>query len=225
MTRALALVVLAALAGCGDDVTEIVVVVDSDLLVPDEVRSLNVRIEDPQGDAQAVNGSLTGAGGFPRTVGIVYEGGRLGPVTVTASALDGSTVRVERTARTFFQQDRVVMLRIDLLRTCTDVDCVDGETCREGGCGSIDVNGESLPDWEGKPRTRFTPAPRDAGPTLDSGPCTPATEACNERDDDCDTRIDETFDLDSDESNCGTCMNICMSGRMCCSGACVRGGC
>jgi hypothetical protein len=69
------------------------------------------------------------------------------------------------------------------------------------------------------------PVPVDGGPGVDSGPCTPATEACNDRDDDCDSRVDETFDLASDEMNCGSCDNICFSGRRCCAGACVRGGC
>ncbi|MEZ4252397.1 MAG: sialidase family protein [Polyangiales bacterium] len=54
--------------------------------------------------------------------------------------------------------------------------------------------------------------PRDAG--TDARPadgCIPfGDEVCNERDDDCDGRIDETFDLSTDPRNCGACAAECI---------------
>jgi hypothetical protein len=47
-----------------------------------------------------------------------------------------------------------------------------------------------------------------------------ATEICNSWDDDCDGQVDEGFDLQNDESNCGSCGKSCLSGYTCASGVC-----
>ena len=52
---------------------------------------------------------------------------------------------------------------------------------------------------------------------------TPAgtTEVCNGVvDDDCDGKIDEGFDLMTDEMHCGSCTRACASGETCCGGVC-----
>lgn len=48
-------------------------------------------------------------------------------------------------------------------------------------------------------------------------------ELCNERDDDCDTSVDEGFDLATDEQNCGACGNVCALAQA--SAVCVAGTC
>lgn len=54
---------------------------------------------------------------------------------------------------------------------------------------------------------------RDSGGIVDrDGGCTPAAELCNGRDDDCDTAIDEDFELSSDVTNCGSCGMVCPDG-------------
>lgn len=40
--------------------------------------------------------------------------------------------------------------------------------------------------------------------------CVPASETCNELDDDCDGKIDEDFNLQNDADNCGKCGTVCM---------------
>jgi hypothetical protein len=52
----------------------------------------------------------------------------------------------------------------------------------------------------------------------------PPAELCNKQDDDCDMKVDETFDLKRDASNCGACGTRCGSEQACCQGACVTRG-
>ncbi|MFO0681502.1 MAG: SUMF1/EgtB/PvdO family nonheme iron enzyme [Sandaracinus sp.] len=69
------------------------------------------------------------------------------------------------------------------------------------------------------------------GSAADAGPCVPTdggVEECNERDDDCDGNVDETFDLSSDPTHCGSCTNPCRfpnASVSCVSGSCVVGDC
>jgi hypothetical protein len=46
-------------------------------------------------------------------------------------------------------------------------------------------------------------------------------ESCNRQDDDCDSKIDEDFDLTKDHANCGACGVSCNAQELCCAGACV----
>lgn len=48
-----------------------------------------------------------------------------------------------------------------------------------------------------------------------------ATELCNNLDDNCDNQVDELFNKMTDNNNCGTCGNVCVTGRICSSGTCV----
>lgn len=52
-------------------------------------------------------------------------------------------------------------------------------------------------------------------------PSSPPREQCNGRDDDCDTKVDESFDLMKDAQNCGACNVRCTDTQACCMGACV----
>ena len=55
-----------------------------------------------------------------------------------------------------------------------------------------------------------------------------AAESCNDVDDDCDGRVDEAFDLDTDPAHCGACAVACVYPQgvpACAEGACQLGGC
>jgi hypothetical protein len=53
----------------------------------------------------------------------------------------------------------------------------------------------------------------------------PVAELCNGLDDDCNGRIDETFDFATDEANCGVCSHQCQSGTTCLSSKCEETTC
>jgi hypothetical protein len=46
-------------------------------------------------------------------------------------------------------------------------------------------------------------------------------EVCNRWDDDCDSKVDESFDLQHDRANCGSCGMACAGDQVCCSGGCA----
>jgi hypothetical protein len=46
-------------------------------------------------------------------------------------------------------------------------------------------------------------------------------EVCDGQDQDCDMAVDNGFDLQTDENNCGSCNNRCAAGLKCCGGSCV----
>jgi hypothetical protein len=50
----------------------------------------------------------------------------------------------------------------------------------------------------------------------------PAAESCNGVDDDCNGKVDETFDLQTDRANCGACGMACTGTDVCCAGKCVN---
>ncbi|MEZ4328808.1 MAG: SUMF1/EgtB/PvdO family nonheme iron enzyme [Polyangiales bacterium] len=65
---------------------------------------------------------------------------------------------------------------------------------------------------------------------MDRGVCVPTgeDETCNEQDDDCDTRVDEGFDLQTDALHCGDCDTSCLrpnANVACEEGECTQDGC
>lgn len=53
----------------------------------------------------------------------------------------------------------------------------------------------------------------------------PSAELCNGRDDDCDGSTDESFDVTSDNENCGRCSSRCDAGTLCVSAQCKEATC
>ncbi|MFK7989509.1 MAG: hypothetical protein AB8I08_26065 [Sandaracinaceae bacterium] len=91
--------------------------------------------------------------------------------------------------------------------------CIDGEPCLDpdstcavtGRCEPIGEPGFFNPE-AGTP---------DAGRSMDAGrldagrECETRPEECNDMDDDCDGRVDEDFDLETDITRCGSCTTAC----------------
>ena len=88
-------------------------------------------------------------------------------------------------------------------------------TCADGRCARVACEDGRL-DLDGDP---------DNGCEVG---CVPAPEQCNGRDDDCDGRVDEDFDLTTDAARCGACDHACAfpgAAALCVDGACALGAC
>ena len=232
--RALVVGVAILACACASPRTQILVVTDTDLRGPGGIDTIFATVTGPTGDTQM---SVAHIGpdepALPRTRGLVHDGSRLGPYTVRLTGNTGGALRVTRVARVWFQQQRTLVLRMDLLASCESVSCGGEQTCGQDGCRSIDVAPEELTEWNGSAPSLAIDAstpivdaavPDDApAPPIDGGACTPTTETCNMADDDCDGMIDETFSFDTDEMNCGGCGVRCSApDRDCCAGTCGR---
>lgn len=138
-----------ALNACAEDtaLTQIVVAIDSDLIAIEHI----VVTTDHFGDASVASGDLgPDDAKLPRSVGLVHDGGPLGPIGITASArdADGQTL-VERHAQVFFVRDEVRLLRLELTRSCKRVyeSCDPDQTCIDGECASDEAKLEA---WTGE---------------------------------------------------------------------------
>lgn len=135
---------------CAHDIepTEVVLVVNSDLMAPLEIDSLDVVVTSAGGEEMTSFARLNnGDPRLPRTLGIYNVDSRLGPYYVTARARLGGAIVVERSASFDFVRDRTMRLTLFLPSACQDVRCDTPLTCVEGGvCGSSDLD---LVPWTG----------------------------------------------------------------------------
>src|ERR1700742_472184 len=117
--------------------TQIVVVVDSDLDVPSQLDSVRIEVSGALSMPSAT-AALRG-GDLPRSLRLVHAGGPLGPVRVSVRGCLGDAPGVERTDEVRVVQDRPLALRLALSRACaarTSEPCGEGETCAAGECVS-----------------------------------------------------------------------------------------
>lgn len=142
------LALVALLSACkqnnaSGDLTQLVVMVDSDLLVPDDVDFVAVDITSPSGNLTRTS-SNPGLPVFPLTLGLVKAGDALGPVRISARGYLNNQIVVEHVVETAFvpRQTRVVFL--DLLRQCVGVECPVGQSCGFGGCRAEEVAQNAL---------------------------------------------------------------------------------
>jgi len=183
VTRLGIALLFAVLSGCGSDPTQLIVVVDSDLMVPLELDEVRIEVVGPMAEPTEVTQSLTGTDApvLPLTLTLVPAGEELGPVTVTARGLVTGGEVISRTARTTLVKGESRVLRLFLLRSCIGTGCPTDQSCGEDGCANIDIPFAELPEWTGRPpridsglermdggRDGGRDAGRDGGP--DSGP-------------------------------------------------------
>jgi hypothetical protein len=240
------LVLLALLLSCSENaapLTELVVVVDSDLTVPAQLDEIRVVAAGPDGDMQTASARLgQDQPPLPRNVVLRHQGGPLGPFDVRVEGRRGGGNVLTREAEVSFERDRSLVLPMHLVSVCRNTSCPDDESCTEHGCQPRAVDTDQLEEWSGeKPELEpgSTPAqdggrpdasadggaPADAAGVPDTGMCVPRPEVCNGADDDCDGRRDNGFDLNNDENNCGRCGLQCNDrrGEVCCRGFCAPG--
>jgi alpha-tubulin suppressor-like RCC1 family protein len=206
-----ALVVIAALSACSQT-TQIVLVIDSDIVVPAPLAQIDIEVASARTEPTYYEVALgdSRAPSLPLTLSLYPTDGTTDTdVVVGVRAVDttGGTL-MARDVRTRFVPGASRMLRVLLADRCVGVVCDAGETCDESGCRGIAIPGDELPAWTGT-------APALAGGEA----CVPEEESCNAWDDDCDTVIDEGIDRLSDNDHCGRC------GHACDGGACEDGFC
>lgn len=235
---ALALTGSSLLLSCSstDPLTELIVVVDTDMSVPAVVDSVRISVDSSAIDGGSSSRTLDLRDDRPATLGLVHRGGPLGPLHIEVVGLQNESTFITRTAEVSFVAKRVRALRMNLLTSCLGVECPDGETCGDSGfCRNETVSADELESWTGDLE------PMDADITdgdadsdadadmdadiddivdadLDADECVPADEICNEIDDDCDGWVDEDTDFGFDSGNCGACDNEC--GEQCIARAC-----
>lgn len=200
------------LFGCeGASLTQIMVVIDSDISVPSELDA--VRVEVTGAENMVATGTLTGDDGvrLPRTVALLYRGGSMGPLRIrVVGSVDGADV-VSKLAITSFVEGETLTLPMFLAARCRPVSCEENQTCAAGRCISASIDPARLESWSGR------------GLRIDGGACPSDTEHCDGADNDCDGEIDEDFDLTSDVENCGACEVSCARENAvtsCTDGAC-----
>jgi hypothetical protein len=109
--------------------------------------------------------------------------------------------------------------------------CKDTETCdgADENCdGRVD---ESFPEQDGG-CTTTVPGLCAAGVKVCQGGAIgcaqtifPVVELCNGLDDNCNGRVDEAFDLTTDNAHCGSCSHACASGTTCHASTCLETAC
>ncbi len=137
--------------GCAQPAsTQILVVSDTDMRVPDQLSVVRFRVMSPQGEVQSAAADFGAGEPRPAVLSLDHRGGPFGPffVDVEGERAPGETVRL-RSARVYFQRGRVVVLRMDLLQRCGDVVCTGDETCGGAGCRPIAVDPSELSAWTG----------------------------------------------------------------------------
>ncbi len=170
------------LGGCAaKKVTEIVVLVDSDIPLgtgPLAINRLGLQVHYPGPgkvpgvlDEQEKKVGLewdllpTGANpiGLPATIGLLPGRDLAQPILVTVRGLLEQSERVRRQAQLLFAPDRIILLRLNLLRRCVSpVSCAARESCGERGCEPIEQDSRSLPDYSvDQILPRFDGGPRD----------------------------------------------------------------
>ncbi|MCC7540265.1 MAG: hypothetical protein IT379_28865 [Deltaproteobacteria bacterium] len=164
---------VAASSGCADDLTQLVVVVHTDLAT-DQVDAIAVEVDATAagGAIRRYEGSLVGGGALrlPATLSIVSRDGTNGAVVVRAEARHAGETVLRREAVVRFVRGESRTLKLDLLSCCLGVTCGDSQTCSEHGCIDRDQQDVELPRWTGTAPQRASCQERDAGVDMGTGP-------------------------------------------------------
>lgn len=171
MRRLVALAAAAALcSGCSaEQVTEIIVAINSDLDVPRELEQVDFQVKDVDRGIEVVREGfdLTPSGGarLPMTIGLIPGDRRDQLIHITVDGLGPQLPRgsLRSEARLHYVIDEILLVRINLRRSCINVSCKATETCVGGTCVPFD----KIPVMPYTPDAAH--APLDGGP-LPDGP-------------------------------------------------------
>jgi len=240
MVRELAFVggALLSLAACMADAplrTELMLVADTNIARVDNIK---FEIKGPTGESKTAEAKAGPSAPGPRSLGLLYTGGKLGPFTLSATAFDGDTFVVSRTAQVSFVKGQTLVVPLHLVSSCIQVICAKaGDTCTERGCEASALDASDLAPWRGSPPglpaqpgagdggwvTDAATDMMDAGRTHDAsspGDASHPRDASGLRDAGRDATVSlpdaaltlcdgGIVDLMTDDAHCGECNNAC----------------
>lgn len=194
MTRRLAALVLAlaAIGGCsgGDaETTMLIQVTTSTLVVPDDVDELAINVVGVESMTMA--DQMAPISSLPQSYLVRATSNPNQDVTITVTARRAGAFAIRRVVHSRFVEGTNVVVVVELERDCVGMMCLPGDDCVRGVC-------EGIPDG----------GPMDGN--LPDIPCiVMGAETCDGIDNDCNGTVDDTFDLQTDDQNCGRCGNVC----------------
>jgi hypothetical protein len=161
MTRLTLLAVLAF--GCQKN-TEVLVVLTSDLTVPDEADGVSVSVTLPNDGGRMVlarDYQLPSEATLPASLDLVDAEGTAPTVAVDVQLTHAGMLVVERKALFPFARDQSLELRLDLSRNCSGIPCSADLTCVAGECVSPAIDPSQLTSIDPDP---LAPAPASCPP-------------------------------------------------------------
>jgi hypothetical protein len=137
-------------ASCAPSPTQLIVVVDTDLRIPDDLDRVTVSVT-VDGEVIESEQARPTAAALPLTLSVIPSSEeRLGPIVVEASGYDGTRLIVTRSAEVSLVRGETRVLSLFLLASCRDVTCEQAnESCGEMGCRPRRIS--ELPPWTGQP--------------------------------------------------------------------------
>ena len=171
MVKYLVFLTSLALAGCSAGAaarTELLLVADTDI---PRIDRIEFRIEGPGKKPQRAEARVSESSPAPHSLGVLYTGGSLEPLTLTATGYDGTELVVSRQARVAFVKGKTRIVPLHLSQVCDGAPaCKEaGFTCTERGCESATLDGDELDDWAGELPELPKPARDGGGPVMDGG--------------------------------------------------------
>jgi hypothetical protein len=163
------LVLCAVLSACAEDATQLVVWVDSDLVVPEELVEVRAVTLDAQGGVGSEHTFQLSDTPLPFSFGLTPENTKNLSVTIEMTAIGPNGPLFTRRAVTEYVLGKTLLLRMFLARQCKGVTCEAGLTCTENGCESEVVPPSSLIEIEPGGETQI-----DGGVGPDAGTKKPA---------------------------------------------------
>ena len=142
---ALALATLLAF-GCTAPRTEVILAVDLDARAEAMVDRLSVEVIDPTGMSRFATAPISE---LPRTLGLSWSQGPLGPFTVRVIGERRATPLITRIARFTFVRGETHVLRIVLTGNCIGQACSASQTCAASGCRSWEIEPGEFEPWTG----------------------------------------------------------------------------
>ncbi|NOY91745.1 MAG: hypothetical protein GXP55_11165 [Deltaproteobacteria bacterium] len=190
-----------ALPACSSDLTQLVVVVDTDMAIPDDIDMVRVDVRGPSGESASEQQDLGAGASLPLTLGVRPASSALGPIRVSAVGLRNGLEVVRQTAIVSLVRGETRMLRLMLSADCAGAACSGGRTCVRGACSDQPTQTEP---WSGEPPPRDAGAGADSSAGLDSG-------------------LDASLDSGLDA---GDCIDLgCDDGNECTDDLCTSRGC